>query len=132
MYEYLQFPRELERTISRLAMVRDELEASLLPGGIRYDTDRVQTSPEDRLPDVIGRIVELEDQIESLQAEKARAIMRISEAIEQLEDGGQKSVLTAYYIRRMPMRKIAESLNYSEQWAYKTRRIGVRALAERV
>ena len=39
--------RTIDRTIWRLQLRRDELQSCLLPGAVRYDADRVQSSPQD-------------------------------------------------------------------------------------
>lgn len=55
---FLSQYKDLERTIRRKTAVITELRMSLLPGGIAYDTVRVQTSPRDRFAEVEAEIVD--------------------------------------------------------------------------
>ena len=46
-YDFLMQIRRKEIIIRRKESQRDELRACLLPGAIRYDRDRVQSTPTD-------------------------------------------------------------------------------------
>ena len=59
-YDFLMQIRRKEIIIRRKETQRDELRACLLPGAIRYDRDRVQSTPTDKMADVIARVDELD------------------------------------------------------------------------
>jgi predicted transcriptional regulator len=122
IYEILGRPRLITGRIQRLTMQRDELESAALPGAIRYDRDTVQTSPEDRMADVLAKVADIDAEIEQLRREKAKAVMRVSEMIEALEDEGQRQLMSALYIARMSMTEAAAYVNYSRRQAYRIRR----------
>ena len=69
-YDFLMQIRRKEIIIRRKETQRDELRACLLPGAIRYDRDRVQSTPTDKMADVIVRVDELDREIEQLRREK--------------------------------------------------------------
>ena len=56
-YEFLMQIRRKEIIIRRKETQRDELRACLLPGAIRYDRDRAQSTPTDKMADVIVRLL---------------------------------------------------------------------------
>ena len=69
--------RIIDRTIWRLEIKRDSLKSCLLPGAVRYDLDKVQTSPEDRFSLVMAEVADLDSTIQELKRAKAEAIMDI-------------------------------------------------------
>lgn len=129
-YEFLMQIRRKEIIIRRKETQRDELRACLLPGAVRYDRDKVQTTPTDKMSDVMARVDELDREIEQLRREKASLIIEIGDAIEKLEDDNEKTVLTEFYIARAPMTQAADAINYSVRRAYDFRKRGVIHLGE--
>lgn len=128
-YNYLLQIRRKELTIRRKQLLCEELRSSLGARAIQYDRDRVQTSPTDKVSEIICKVIELEDQIKRLQLEKAELIMEINAAIEQLEDDKETMILTAYYIRRLTMEQVAEEMDYSLQHTYRLRKRGVQHIS---
>ena len=102
-YDFLMQIRRKEIIIRRKETQRDELRACLLPGAIRYDRDRVQSTPTDKMADVTVRVDELDREIEQL---------------------------TEFYIARAPMTEVADAINYSVRRAYHFRKMGVTHLGE--
>lgn len=129
-YDFLMQIRRKEIIIRRKETQRDELRACLLPGAIRYDREKVQSTPTDKMADVIARVDELDREIEQLRREKASLVIVISDAIEKLEDENEKTVLTEFYIARAPMTQAAYAINYSIRRAYDFRKRGVIHLGE--
>lgn len=129
-YDFLMQIRRKEIIIRRKETQRDELRACLLPGAIRYDREKVQSAPTDKMADVIARVDELGREIEQLRREKASLVIVISDAIEKLEDDNEKTVLTEFYIAQAPMTQAADAINYSVRRAYDFRKRGVVHLGE--
>ena len=82
------------------------------------------------MADVIVRVDELDREIEQLRREKASLVIKISDAIETLEDDYERAVLTEFYIARVPMTEVADAINYSVRRAYHFRKMGVTHLGE--
>lgn len=127
---YLMRVRSFELTIWKLCLQHDELQSCLLPAGIRYDKDVVQTSPEDKLYAIAAAVVELEERIQELRQQKARLIMEITAAIDRLPEDKESAVLTAYYVKRMTMGDVADAMGYSLQHTYRIRKRAISHLSE--
>lgn len=129
-YKYLKEPRRIEWVIRKYTYQHDALQASLLPSAIRYDKDAVQTSPEDTLSDVASSVLELEKKIRDLECRRANILLTITAAIDRLPDEREAAILSAYYVRRIPMEKVAEQVHWSREHTYRLRKSGVKHLSE--
>lgn len=121
--------RSIDRKIWRLTIRRDELQSCLLPGAVRYDVDKVQSSPKDKLADIAAAVVDIDRTISELQRAKADAILQLSERIEKLDDEREKVILTAYFIGRKSMSEISDKLGYSVKHVYRLRKMGLQKVA---
>lgn len=118
-YVFLNSARVLHYQYLRLKAKRDELESCLLPGAIRYDKDKVQRSPEDPMSKIISEINELENEMARVQHNKQIQVEKIYKAISRLESEEEKTSLTMRYVSRIPVKKIAEEMGYSEPTIYR-------------
>ncbi len=103
----------------RLKVKRDEYKSCLLPGAIRYDKDKVQKSKEDLMSKIISEIKDLEAEMAKVQHNKQIQIEKICIAISRLESEEEKTALTMRYVNRIPVKKIAEEMGYSEPTIYR-------------
>lgn len=124
-YDFLLGPRRISAEIWRKDLRRRELKSCLLPIGITYDKDKVQTSPEDSMARIMAEVAEIDQQIDNLQKTRAVKILEISRVIDRLDNLNEATVLDAYYLGRKSMREISEHLNYSLQHTYRLRRNGM-------
>ena len=129
-YDFLLGPRRISDEIWRKDLRRQELRSCLLPAGIAYDKDRVQTSPEDSMARVMAEVDEIDSQIDALQRARALEILRISRVIDRMDDPREATVLDAYYLGRRSMQEIAEHLHYSERHVYRLRSEGVAKMSQ--
>lgn len=129
-YDFLLGPRRIADAIWRKDLRRQELRSCLLPSGITYDKDPVQTSPEDSMARIMSEVDELNGQIDALQRARALEILRISRVIDQMDDPREATVLDAYYLGRKSMQEIAEHLHYSERHVYRLRSEGVAKMSQ--
>lgn len=118
-YKFLNSARVLHWRWLRLKSKRDELQLGLLPQGIRYDKDRVQTSPEDPMSKICAEIGTLEKKMNELQSAKLEQIEKIDAELSKLESEEQRTALSMRYINRTPVSKIAEAMGYAESTIYK-------------
>lgn len=125
---YLGRPRALESQIRTKETALGELRASLLPSGIRYDTDKVQTTPEDKLARLMAEIDRLEREIAELKLEQARAIADIEGVISQMQRENVAEALTRFYIRREKIDDIAEGMGYVPRHVYTLIQMGIDTL----
>ena len=118
-YEFLNSARVLHWQWLRLKAKHDELESCLLPAAIRYDKDKVQTSPEDPMCKIVAEISELEQEMVKVQHRKFVQIEKIGRALNALESDEERTALTMRYINRIPVPAIAEAMGYAESTIYK-------------
>lgn len=119
VYGYLNSARVLFFQVLRLKAKHDELESCLLPAAIRYDRDKVQTSPDDSMSKTVAEVMELEDRMKELQYLRAERIKDIDRAINSLSSDEERTVLSMRFINRVPVSDIAESMGYAEPTIYK-------------
>ena len=117
-FEFLNSVRVLHWQYLRLKAKHDELESCLLPGAIRYDKDKVQTSPGDSMSKIIAEITDLEKEMSRVLKCKAQQVERIDKALKSLESEEERTALTMRYINRISVSEIAEAMGYSEQRIY--------------
>ena len=99
-YEFLNSARVLHWKWLRLKAKHDELESCLLPAAIRYDKDKVQTSPEDPMSKIVAEINELEKEMAKVQYQKLKQIEKIEKAISSLVSDEERTALAMRYIDR--------------------------------
>jgi hypothetical protein len=87
--------------IARLNSKLEYLKKSTLPGGIRYDKDRVQTSPSDKISDIMVDIGDIEIELEADIKNLASDIVKARSLIRGLSSPLERCVLTMYYLPDM-------------------------------
>lgn len=128
--EYMRHIVNVRREI-RLLMEQIERDETIAAGvkAIRYDFDKVQTSPQDILPEIIANIVitteKLYDRIETLQKleEAARGVLL------QLKEKHER-VLVLHYLNNMTWERIAKELSYDEKYIYEVKDAALDELTE--
>ena len=132
-FVYLSQLKRIDKIIgAKLEKIRS-LKNSLLPIGIRYDLDKVLTSPDDRVSKIMADISELEEQVDSLKAKRAAEEERIRENINKLEDETEQAVLYTCYIdksQKGKVGKLADRLGYSKSAIYKIKASAVKKMSE--
>ena len=117
-YIFLNSARVLHWEWLRLKAKHDELESCLLPAAIRYDKDKVQSSPEDAMSKIVAEVAELEKEMNRVQQRKANQIAKIDKAISTLPSDEERTALTMRYINRISVTDIAEAMGYSVKRVY--------------
>ena len=118
-YDFLNSARVLHWRWLRLKAKHDELKSCLLPAGIRYDKDKVQTSPEDTISKIIAEINELEHKMNEVQVAKHQRIEEIDKALHEIPSDEARTALTMRFINRIPVSEIALQMGYAEPTIYK-------------
>lgn len=119
---YLDTIKKLSERIKSRGLEIDALRYSASgAGGIQYDKDRVQTSPEDRLALIIDDILEKEkeqdediDRLYDLKCEVYSYIRRLSDEYERI-------FLEYVYINNMTINVAANKMHMSERNLYNVR-----------
>ena len=127
-YRWLSRPRAIDSKIRRLESKIEELRTCLEPNAIRYDVDKVNSSPDDMTSKIFAEIDEAERMCHELRLQKAAVIFEINKAIESLSNDSVKDVLNGFCIAKKKMPDIARELNYELSWCYRRRRVGIEEL----
>lgn len=132
VYQLLYEPRRIDQHIGRINAKIRSLRDSLALSGVRYDIDRVQSSPSDRMSAVIAEIDALEHRRDELIDSRMQAVEAIETAVNGLEDDVEKTVLYMQYIGCESMDEIADEMHYSRRSAYRLRAQALRSLDRQV
>lgn len=119
--QFLYSVRDEQKEIEELTDRIYEMRMSLLPSGIRYDTDKVQTSPEDKLSECEAKIA---DYSMLLGQKKEALIQRRQQAqgmIDLLEDSRERQVLDIYFlsVKRLSMEDVSAMIGYSRKQTFR-------------
>lgn len=114
--EYLLQIKRLEWEVYLNQEAVDRVRARLDLKGISYDKDRVQSSPDDIMPDLIDRLIKLEEITERKRTELDALITLIVEQITNMDDIIDQKVLYEHYIKGQSLGYIAKELHYSYDW----------------
>lgn len=131
--EACEFLGGLRRHTKKAKKLEEQIEIkrfALLPGAIRYDKDRVNTSPRDQMLEGFAEIDELERQLIDENRECYRAIIDISRAILQIPEGPERRFLLGYYIHMKNIYQLSAEFNYSLRHTYRLQRKAMEVFME--
>lgn len=123
-YAYLNQVRSIQKRLEERKMQLEFLESKLMPGALRYDTPKVQTSPSDQMSTVGAEIFDVQKEIDALSDTLIAQLHDIEGTINQLDNETERTVLKMYYLSCVNVPDIAQTLEYSEQGVYTLRRRG--------
>lgn len=117
---YLYSIRDEQTEIKELKDRIAETELSMLPGGMRYDTIKVQTSAHDSLHDSVIKMAEYKDELEAMVKKLYIRKLRTQSMINKLSDSMERQVLNNYFLTtgRITMYQVSEAIGYSERETY--------------
>ena len=102
---------EIESLMLEIEVMRTRAEGL---GAIRYDKDRVQTSPQDTMSDAVIRLIEFVEGLERKHIELVEQRMKADELMEFLDDE-QRAVIDMYFFQRKSIYQIGKIMNYSDR-----------------
>lgn len=117
--------RVIESMIRQKLLLAEALRASLMPRAIQYDTDKVQASQCDPIPEVMVKIETLNEEVDALALEKQKAILDVARLIDSLSSEKESEILTAFYISGKPVTWIMKEMHYSRSGVYRIMRKGI-------
>ena len=123
--EFLLQVREIDKEIKRQEAIADSIRHSLEPKGVRYDQDKVQSTPEDPIPKLIARLDEKLTEIRALRVRRAEIMHSIDRLLDRLGDADERTALTHWYMLGEREEIVSEALLCSTSTMY---RIKARAL----
>lgn len=119
--QFLYSIRDEYKEIEELEMRIEELETSLLPQGIRYDKELVQTSPADTATDLMAEIGDYQVMLRRKLMKLNRRRKTAQEKIDTLTDSRQRQILDLYFLsdRRYTMAEVAAVMGYSTKQTFR-------------
>jgi DNA-directed RNA polymerase specialized sigma subunit len=122
--EYQRLKAEYERSQGHLTALLDKQEEifwKTQPAAIRYDKDKVQTSPSDHITDLLVKSADLDKLIETARKtvdERQHLLLLKKKELRQSRDIEDK-IYTLYFIDRMSVNKIAYCIGYSRSQVFR-------------
>ena len=128
--EWFKQVRREQYEIEHLKELIKSAEFGLLPSGIRYDRDKVQTSPDDTMSKVLAKAVDMQRELENSIAVLQGRRIETEKLIQSLGNSNEREVLRYYYLdteRGKPLTwaQVACKMSFDERWV---RRIHNRAI----
>lgn len=96
--EYLNQLRCLDTKINQKCEELSQLKSTLMGRGMRYDAERVQTSPQNMQENIILKSADLEDKIDSMIDKYIDEKDLIINQIHQLNDDRYMQILYLHYV----------------------------------
>lgn len=118
LYCKLSAPRKTMARIGSLQSQIKVLEMATLPGAIRYDKDKVQSTPVNKQEEIIADIDERWRKLVEQQKKLVEETTELTDMFSQL-DLEKSRIMQCYYIAGMSWSKVAEEVNYSERHLYR-------------
>ena len=120
LYQILTAPRDTDREIRDLTEQIYTLMWITVPGAIRYDTPKVQTSPEDKMAFMSAEVDELQRKLVELCKRRRREEDAIKGLINLCIDLDitERQVIKWRYLHLQSWARIANELASTERWAY--------------
>lgn len=124
LYSILIAPTETTKEIRDLMERMDTLAWSMIPGAIRYDAVRVQTSPQDRMAETMGDIDEAQRKLRQLDQRRREEQERIRELCVQCLDldDQERYVIIKRYLYRDKWESIAYWMELTDRRIFQIHR----------
>lgn len=119
LYKRLNKVRDLDVDLRIVGMKIERLEGCLQGHAIRYDSDKVQTSPADPVAEVMGDLEILLKQQDRLRVAMTRAVADVADLIGHLSDNRQTLILHYRYTAGLPWPIVADRVHLSERHVYR-------------
>lgn len=119
--------RTLHRKEKRLLEKIEGLRLGLLPSGITYDRDKVQTSPDDTMTKVMSEIDEVERELMEVGAEMVESQIHIGRITDMLPPK-ERYVLRQYYLNGHSAQAISEAMNITRRHFFRLKNNGISML----
>lgn len=130
VYDYLFRPQQIEKEIKALEGRRETYLTMLLPQGIRYDKERVDTSLSDSMAAVMAKVDDINSQIINLRLERNALLEGICRNIDKVKDAEERIMLEKYYIHRKTVEQIAFELPCSRRTAFELKKRAIDSLSK--
>lgn len=129
---YLSQIEYIEEMIGEKQDIIDSLRSSITGTSASTESERVQTSPKDRLDETCAKIVDLCEQlnkdIDSFVDMKAEVIQTIDQYVDDLKE---RRLLYLRYLKFIPIESCAKELRISRATAYNFHKAAMQKIARK-
>lgn len=129
---YLSQIKYIEEMIGEKQDIIDSLRSSITGTSASTESERVQTSPKDRLGETCAKIVDLWEQlnrdIDSFVDMKAEVIQTIDQYVDDLKE---RRLLYLHYLKFIPIESCAKELRISRATAYNFHKAAMQKIARK-
>ena len=119
LFKRLHKVDDINTALLCIQMQIERLESCLQGHAIRYDQDKVQTSPKDAVAEVMCDLEGLLKKQTKLRIAMTRAVADVADLIDKLTDKKQALVLHYRYMACLPWRQIADKMGYAERHVFR-------------
>ena len=117
---FLKGIRDKRFELQLLKEKRNEIYYSLMPSGIRYDLDKVQTSPTDRMPVAAGDLEEAQQRIDALIDLLSHDINLAMRVVNQMQESKHRQLIMLRYFgvdrKTTEWKYVADVMGYTEEY----------------
>lgn len=119
LYHILTEPKRIKSKIKRISERIEDTRLMMLPSGIRYDMDKIISSPSDQMLKFAEKLDELDKEKQKLTKEYFEARDYLFELVDNLSDETKKDIIQNHFILNKKFYQIAERIQYSEAQTYR-------------
>ena len=125
---YLRRPKHIFANIVVLQEKIDNLRIKMLPRAISYDKDRVQTSPQDPMPNFAAEIDELDRQMVKLMNDYYESVGEVEKTIREVENEDARLILAKRYVGLKSWDTIENEVNWSRKTIFRRHSLGLEVI----
>ena len=118
VYAFLNGPKFTAEQIQAKKRKRTERLLAMVPGAIRYDTPRVQSSPSDRMSEIMGEVDELDQEIEDLRELLRLKRQEVADLSRRELDEQACRVIILRYIDGLQWRDVAAAVHRGQSTVF--------------
>lgn len=96
--DFLKSIRHKRRELAALISYEEDLRLSLLPSGIRYDLDKVQTSPTDRMLEMMSKLGDMSAKTDEFKATLIADISLAEKLVDAMPTSKYRTLLRLRYL----------------------------------
>lgn len=125
VYDFLTAPKRTASKIKAKRWLRAEKLSGMMPGAIRYDVPRVQSSPADRMSQASAEVDIIEREIEQLKNDLREQRREIADTAGSLECKDGTEVIIRRYIDGLQWKDVARAMHKSQSTVFRIHREAV-------
>ncbi len=134
MTDAKSFLTQPNRILSDINIKREKTEAlreNILPKGVSFDKERVQSAPDDKMAQYVAKLEEIEQTLKDLYEKYYKAVNEVERVIYLVNDQDAREVLAKRYMAGKSWLKIELEIGYmSVATIYRVHKRGLRAVTK--